>query len=107
MAKILAKNLFDYLDGLGDLPQNSVFRVVLEGEFLSLYRIKLKTFGADEIIQHYKISTSDILPVCFGPWRSWWASIRPCWCAIGRNERHRKAENQNNISDKLFAFQRK
>ena len=61
MAKILAKNLFDYLDGLGDLPQNSVFRVVLEGEFLSLYRIKLKTFGADEIIQHYKISTSDIL----------------------------------------------
>ena len=35
MAKILAKNLFDYLDGLGDLPQNSVFRVVLEGEFLS------------------------------------------------------------------------
>ena len=29
MAKILAKNLFDYLDGLGDLPQNSVFRVLL------------------------------------------------------------------------------
>ena len=27
MAKILAKNLFDYLDGLGDLPQNSAFLV--------------------------------------------------------------------------------
>lgn len=61
MAKILAKNLFDYLDGLGDLPSNSVFRVLLEGEFLSLYRIKLKTFGADEVIQHYKINAADIL----------------------------------------------
>ena len=61
MAKILAKNLFDYLDGLGDLPANSVFRVLLEGEFLSLYRIKLKTFGSDEIIQQYKIKAADIL----------------------------------------------
>lgn len=61
MGKMLAKNLFDYLDGLGDLPANSVFRILLEDEFLFMHHIKLKVFGSDEIIQSYKIKASDIL----------------------------------------------
>ena len=61
MAKPLAKNLFDYLDGLGNLPANSMFRVVLDEENLILYHIKLKVFGSDEVIQQYKIKASDIL----------------------------------------------
>lgn len=61
MGKALAKNLFDYLDGLGPLPANSMFRIALEDNYLVMYHIKLKIFGGDEIIQVYRINAQDIL----------------------------------------------
>ena len=55
------KNLFYYLDGLGNLPEQSMFRVTLEDGFLLLDHVKPHPFGKDKLIQQYKIPADMIV----------------------------------------------
>lgn len=57
----MAKNLFYYLDGLGALPSQAMFRVSLSDGYLLLDYIKLHVLKKDEILQQYKIKAEDIL----------------------------------------------
>lgn len=61
MAKAYSRNLFTYLEGLGQLPDNSLFRVELDGEYLVLLHIKLHLLGKDEVLQKYQIQAADIV----------------------------------------------
>ena len=54
------KNLFMHLNGLG-VEAYTLFRVQLEGEYLTLDHIKPNAFRSDKLIQQYKIKAADIL----------------------------------------------
>lgn len=55
------KNLFYYLDGLGNLPSQSMFRVELEGDVVLLNQVKPHAFGKDKVIQQYKLPAASII----------------------------------------------
>lgn len=55
------QNLFSYLEGLGQLPDNSLFRVELDKDYLFLFHVKLHLLGRDEIIQKYQIQAADVV----------------------------------------------
>lgn len=59
--KLAGKNLFYYLNGLGNLPNRAMFRVELDGDTLILSHASPRAFRKDKIIQQYKIAASDIL----------------------------------------------
>lgn len=54
-------NLFYYLEGLGTLQNYAMFRVLLEGETLTLNHVKPRLVGNDKVIQSYKINAENIL----------------------------------------------
>ena len=47
----MTKNLFYYLDGLGALPSQAMFRISLSDGYLLLDYIKLHVLKKDEILQ--------------------------------------------------------
>lgn len=53
--------MFTYLDGLGNISKNSIFKVEIEDDYLLLNAVQLRMLGKDKILQQYKIKTSDIL----------------------------------------------
>lgn len=55
------ENLFEYLSGLGTLPERALFEITLDEEFLTMNQIKFKVFGKNDILQQYKIKSCDIL----------------------------------------------
>ena len=59
--KLAGKNLFYYLNGLGNLPNRAMFRVELDGDTLILSHASPRAFRKDKIIQQYKIAASDIM----------------------------------------------
>lgn len=61
MANPYKQNLFFYLEGLGQIPQPSTFRVEIESDYLVFANVKVRMIGDDEVIQRYQIRTSDIL----------------------------------------------
>lgn len=61
MAKPYKQNLFCYLEGLGQLPENAIFRVELEGDYLVLMHVNLHVLKKDDVVQRYQIKASDIL----------------------------------------------
>ena len=54
------KNLFWYMDGLGNL-NDIMFRVYLDGEYLCMDNVKPHMIGSDKVLQQYKIKAGDIL----------------------------------------------
>lgn len=61
MSKKTYPNLFEYLNGLGTLPERAMFEISLDEEYLTMNQIKLKVFGKNEILQQYRIKACDIL----------------------------------------------
>lgn len=54
------KNLFYYMDGLGDI-QSGMFRVYLDGDYLMMDQVSPRMIGKDKVIQQYKIKAADVL----------------------------------------------
>ena len=55
MAKPYKQNLFCYLEGLGPLPENAIFRVEREGDYLVLVHVNLHVLKKDDVVQRYQI----------------------------------------------------
>lgn len=55
------KNLFYYMDGLGNLPDHAMFSLTIENNILHLNHVIPHLLGKGKVLQEYKINAENIL----------------------------------------------